>query len=62
MYEPYVSSTMGKEINVDSVVPEGKYYFLGDNRNNSNDARYWKEPFIDKEDIDGRSNKVIEFS
>ena len=50
---------MVKEIVVDLVVPEGKYYFLGDNKNNSNYARYWKEPFIDKEDIDCRSIKFL---
>lgn len=32
-------------------VPEGKYFFLGDNRLYSNDARVWKNPYIDGKDI-----------
>lgn len=36
------------------VVPEGKYFLLGDNRENSRDSRYWVNPFIDREDIIAR--------
>lgn len=35
-------------------VPTGEYLFLGDNRNNSIDSRYWKEPYIKFEDIKGK--------
>ncbi|HEX2191131.1 MAG TPA: signal peptidase I [Longimicrobiaceae bacterium] len=34
------------------VVPEGKFFTLGDNRDNSEDSRYWG--FIDKVSIKGR--------
>lgn len=36
------------------IVPYNKYFFLGDNSNNSFDSRYWKNPFIDEKDILGK--------
>ena len=36
-------------------VPEGKYFFLGDNRYWSLDSRYWENPYIDGSDIKGKA-------
>ena len=41
------------------TVPEGCYFMLGDNRNNSKDSRYWLNPYVEKEDILGRVKVVF---
>ena len=40
-------------------VPEDSYFFMGDNRINSLDARYWQKPFIPKKDIMGKARIII---
>ena len=40
-------------------VPEDEYFFLGDNRANSLDSRYWNDPYIDFEDIRGEARVII---
>jgi len=36
-------------------VPEDSYFCLGDNRNDSADARYWKKTYVTKEKIIGKA-------
>lgn len=40
-------------------VPDGQYFFLGDNRANSKDSRYWVNHFIPKKDIQGVARFTI---
>lgn len=44
------------------VVPEGCYFFLGDNRNNSNDSRFWQEKYVPQENIVAKSRCIIHLS
>ncbi|MBW6410218.1 signal peptidase I [Clostridium sp. YB-6] len=54
--EDYVKNKdYSSETNGTFDVPEGKYFFLGDNRPRSNDARRWINPYIDSSDIKGKA-------
>ena len=39
----------------DFEVPNNKFFFLGDNRNRSYDARKWRNPYIDASSIQGKA-------
>ena len=40
-------------------VPANHFLFMGDNRNNSEDARYWNEPYIDSKQLEGKARFVV---
>ncbi|MHC1684105.1 MAG: signal peptidase I [Clostridiaceae bacterium] len=40
-------------------VPADSYFFLGDNRSDSKDSRYWSNPYISAEDIIGKAQFTI---
>jgi signal peptidase I, bacterial type len=53
--EDYVKNNeiINKKLTYD--VPLNKFFFLGDNRARSNDARKWINPYIDASDIQGKA-------
>lgn len=48
--EPYLPEPMEGSYGP-YTVPEGCYFMLGDNRNNSMDARFWDHKFVEKDQI-----------
>mgnify|MGYP000612183326 CR=1 FL=1 len=52
LYEPYLKEPMFPET-FEIEVPENGYFVLGDNRNDSYDARYWNNKIIPEKKITG---------
>lgn len=55
--EPYISSYSGFAGSF--TVPEDCYFFCGDNRGHSDDARMWSNPYINKENVKGKARFIF---
>src|SRR5471030_787573 len=51
--EDYIKNN--EKFNGNFDVPDNKFFFLGDNRSRSNDARRWINPYIDASNIQGKA-------
>lgn len=54
--EPLIEDYLGSndEFTGTFYVPEDSYLFLGDNRSDSLDARYWDNPYVHKDYLEGK--------
>lgn len=53
--EPYLKESMRKDETFSITVPEEGYFMMGDNRNDSFDARYWENKIVYEENITGKA-------
>ena len=53
--EPYLAEPMNQGETFHFEVPEGCYFMLGDNRNNSRDSRFWQNPYVEEDKILGKA-------
>ena len=57
--DSFVQNPMNRKGDGIYVVPEGCYFFLGDNRNRSKDSRFWQTKYVPLENITGKAKFIL---
>ncbi|MGI6424481.1 MAG: signal peptidase I [Tepidanaerobacteraceae bacterium] len=56
--EPYLNEVMYNDFGPFKV-PEGHYFMMGDNRNNSKDSRFWENKYVPEDLVVGKATHRI---